>query len=191
LGIVGYGRIGRRVGEICRLGLRMQVLAHDPFLGDVALPEGVQRVETLEELLARADFVTLHVLLTAGTRHLIGARELRQMKQGAYLINASRGPVVDEPALIAALEEGHLAGAGLDVFDPEPPLPASPLRRLPNVVITPHVAANTPQAHRRMSMSAVEQVLLVMRGDRPTSLLDPAVWPGRAAAWLGDAPAAG
>jgi phosphoglycerate dehydrogenase-like enzyme len=94
--------------------------------------------------------------------------------------------VVDEPALIAALEEGHLAGAGLDVFDPEPPLPASPLRRLPNVVITPHVAANTPQAHRRMSMSAVEQVLLLMRGDRPTSLLDPAVWPGRTAAWLGD-----
>jgi phosphoglycerate dehydrogenase-like enzyme len=145
----------------------------------------VQVVDTLEDVLTRADFVTLHVPLSAATRHLIGARELRLMKPGAYLINASRGPVVDEPALIAALEEGHLAGAGLDVFDPEPPLPSSPLRRLPNVVITPHVGTNTPQARRRMGLGAVEQVLLLARGERPTALLDPAVWPGRAAAWLG------
>src|SRR5262249_31218518 len=124
LGVVGCGRIGRRVTEICALGLTMRVIVFDPYLPDVArLPEGVTRAASLDELLPLVDFLTLHTPLTPDTHHLIGERELGLMKPGSYLINVSRGPVVDEAALIRALERGHLAGAGLDVFDPEPPMP--------------------------------------------------------------------
>jgi D-3-phosphoglycerate dehydrogenase len=131
LGVVGCGRIGRRVTEICALGLAMQVIVFDPYLSAVAeLPEGVTRAASLEELLSQVDFLTLHTPLTPDTHHLIGERELRLMKPSSYLINVSRGPVVDEAALIHALEDGHLAGAGLDVFDPEPPIPDNPLLRM-------------------------------------------------------------
>ncbi len=180
LGVVGFGRIGRRVAAICTLGLQMRVLAYDPFAPAMsAVPDNVQMLDTLEEVLAQADFVTLHTPLTAATRHLIGERELRHMKHGAYLINVSRGPVVDEAALIRILQEGHLGGAGLDVTDPEPPHPDSPLLRLPNVIVTPHVATNTPQAAWRMGHSVVDQVLQLLSGERPAHLIDPSVWPGR------------
>jgi phosphoglycerate dehydrogenase-like enzyme len=180
LGVVGYGRIGRRVTEICALGLKMRVVVFDPFLGAVAgLPENITIADSLDALLPQVDFLTLHTPLTPETRHLISERELRMMKPGAFLINVSRGPVVDEAALIRALEDGHLAGAGLDVFDPEPPSPDNPLLRMPNVVVTPHVASNTDKGYWRMSQSVVDQVLQVLAGERPTFLIDPAAWPGR------------
>ena len=180
LGVVGCGRIGRRVTEICALGLTMRVIVFDPYLRDVAgLPEGVTLAASLEELLPQVDFLTLHTPLTPDTHHLIGERELGLMKAGSYLINVSRGPVVDEAALIRALERGHLAGAGLDVFDPEPPMPDNPLLRMTNVVVTPHVASNTDKGMWRMSQSVADQVLQVLAGERPTFLIDPACWPGR------------
>jgi D-3-phosphoglycerate dehydrogenase / 2-oxoglutarate reductase len=180
LGVVGYGRIGRRVAEICALGLKMRVLVFDPLLAPGAqLPEGVATAASLDELLPCLDFLTLHTPLLPETRHLIGERALRLMKPGSYLINVSRGPVVDEAALIRALASGHLAGAGLDVFDPEPPTRDNPLLHMDNVVLTPHIASNTDKGNWRMSQGAVDQVLQVLMGECPTCLIDPACWPGR------------
>lgn len=180
LGVVGYGRIGRRVAEICALGLKMPVVVYDPYLSAPAsLPEGIALAESLDALLPQVDFLTLHTPLAAETRHLIGERQLRMMRPGSFLINVSRGPVVDEAALIRALQDGHLAGAGLDVFDPEPPTPDNPLLRMDNVVVTPHVASNTDKGYWRMSQGVVDQVLQVLAGERPTNLIDPAAWPGR------------
>ena len=180
LGVVGYGRIGRRVAEICALGLKMRVLVYDPYLRTAPeLPAGVSITDNLDTLLSQADFVTLHTPLTPETYHRIGERELQLMKRGAYLINVSRGPVVDEAALIRALEDGHLAGAGLDVFDPEPPHPDNPLLRMTNVVVTPHLASNTAQGSWRSSQSVVDQILQLAAGECPTCLIDPSVWPGR------------
>ncbi|HEY63935.1 MAG TPA: hydroxyacid dehydrogenase [Caldilineae bacterium] len=182
LGVVGFGRIGRRVAEICALGLKMRVIAYDPYVDrERAAALGVEMVDDLDTLLERADFITLHVALTPETRHLIGERELRRMKPGAYLINVSRGPVVDEAALIRVLEEGHLAGAALDVFDPEPPAPDNPLLHMDNVVVTPHTGSFTDLGVKAMSQGAVDQVIQVFRGERPPFLLNPEAWPGRAA----------
>jgi D-3-phosphoglycerate dehydrogenase len=180
LGVVGYGRIGRRVAEICALGLKMQVLDYDPLLtGLLPTPTGVEMITDLDTLLSQADFVSLHTPLTPETWHLIGERELRLMKPGSYLINASRGPVVDEAMLIRALEEGHLAGAGLDVFDPEPPQPANPLLRMLNVVVTPHIASSTDRGLAGMLNGATDQILQVLRGEHPPFLVNPEAWPGR------------
>jgi D-3-phosphoglycerate dehydrogenase len=180
LGVVGYGRIGRRVTEICALGLKMPVVIFDPYLSTIpSLPEGITVVDSLDALLPQIDFLTLHTPLMPETHHLIGERQFRLMKPGSFLINVSRGPVVDEAALIRALQNGHLAGAGLDVFDPEPPMPDNPLLRMTNVVVTPHVASNTDKGYWRMSQSAVDQVLQVLAGERPSFLIDPAAWPGR------------
>jgi phosphoglycerate dehydrogenase-like enzyme len=180
LGVVGYGRIGRRVTEICALGLKMRTIVFDPYFTTLPdLPEGVSAVDSLDVLLPQVDFLTLHTPLTPETHHLIGERELRQMKPGSFLINVSRGPVLDEAALVRALLDGHLAGAGLDVFDPEPPLPDNPLLRMTNVVVTPHVASNTDKGYWRMSQSVVDQVLQLLDGERPSFLIDPLAWPGR------------
>jgi D-3-phosphoglycerate dehydrogenase / 2-oxoglutarate reductase len=182
LGVIGFGRIGRRVAESCVLGFRMRALVFDPFLSQIPpLHEGISMANSLDELLSQVDFLTIHAPLMPETHHLIGRRELRLMKPGAYLINASRGPVVDEAALIEALQEGHLAGAGLDVFDPEPPAPDNPLLHMDNVVVTPHLAANTVQSSRRCSHSVADQILQMLAGEQPTFLLNPTVWPGRAA----------
>jgi phosphoglycerate dehydrogenase-like enzyme len=183
LGVVGCGRIGRRVTEICALGLKMQVVIYDPYCSTLAgLPESVTMASSLDDLLSQADFLTLHTPLMPETYHLIGERELRLMKPGSYLINVSRGPVIDEAALIRVLEDGHLGGAGLDVFDPEPPSPDNPLLHMTNVVVTPHVASNTDKGVWRMSQSVVDQVLQVLAGERPSFLIDHAAWPGRVGA---------
>jgi D-3-phosphoglycerate dehydrogenase len=158
----------------------MKVLAYDPLLsGTPPTPEGVTLINDLDTLLAQADFVTLHTPLVPETHHLIGGRELRLMKPGSYLINASRGPVVNEAALIEALQTGHLAGAGLDVFDPEPPEPHNPLLKMANVVLTPHIASSTETGVAAMINGAADQILQVLAGERPTYLVNPTVWPGR------------
>jgi phosphoglycerate dehydrogenase-like enzyme len=181
LGVVGCGRIGRRVAEICAVGLKMRVVTYDPHCAEWAEQAGlgIKQVDNLDELLAQADFVTLHPSFTQETYHLIGERELRLMKPGAYLINTSRGPVGDELALARVLGEGHLAGAAMDVFDPEPPSPDHPLLRLSNVVVTPHMASYTDLGYQKMSDGVVDQLLQIFQGERPTHLVNPEVWPGR------------
>lgn len=180
LGVVGYGRIGRRVAEICALGLKMRVRVHDPYLAEPPTPpEGIEFVEDLDAIFAESDFVTLHVPLMPTTRHLANERRLRLMKPGSYLINASRGPVVDEAALIRVLEEGHLAGAGLDVFDPEPPEPDNPLLRMKNVVVTPHIASATDRGLTAMREGTIENLVNILSGRRPRWMVNPQAWPGR------------
>ena len=128
LGVLGYGRIGRRVAAICALGLGMEVVVHDPFADPGSeTPDGVTLKDSFDAVFSGSTFVTLHVPLSPETRHLVSERELRLIPQGGYLVNASRGPVLDEAALIRVLRDGHLAGAALDVTDPEPPLPDNPL----------------------------------------------------------------
>ena len=180
LGIVGYGRVGRRVAEMCALGIRMQVTIYDPLLAsDVALPAGVSRTDDVDAIFSENQFVTLHTPLLPATHHLANERRLRLMKPGSYLINASRGGVVDEGALIKVLQEGHLAGAGLDVFDPEPPLADNPLLKMNNVVLTPHIASNTDAGMAAMQAGTVENIVNVLKGERPTWVANPEAWPGR------------
>ena len=138
-------------------------------------------VDDLDALLTQADVVTMHTPLVPSTHHMISERELRLMKPDAYLVNASRGPVVDEAALIRVLQDGHLAGVGLDVFDIEPPQADNPLLQMDNVVSTPHMASNTPQGIQRMSQGVVDQIFQLFAGEKPSSLIDPTIWPGRAA----------
>jgi D-3-phosphoglycerate dehydrogenase len=166
LGVVGLGRIGRRVAAICHHGLGMAVAYYDVVAPPATLDLPAERL-SLEEVLACADVLTLHVPLTAQTRHLIGGCELALLKPGAILINASRGPVVDEGALAEALEAGRLGGAGLDVFEREPVQGVHPLAAFGNVVLTPHIASSTPGTMRRMAMDAVEEVLTVLAGREP------------------------
>ena len=180
LGVVGYGRIGRRVAEICSLAFQMPVLVYDPYIDpNQSTPDGITMTDDMDTIFAQGDFVTIHTPLTAETHHLVVERHFRLMKRGSYLINASRGPVIDEGALIKVLQERHLAGAGLDVFDPEPPEAENPLLSMPNVVVTPHIAASTETCHSAIFNSLVAQIGQVLRGERPTSLANPEAWPGR------------
>jgi D-3-phosphoglycerate dehydrogenase / 2-oxoglutarate reductase len=166
LGVVGLGRIGRLVAQKARLGFGMRILGYDAYLTEDTGPEGVHRC-TLEELLANSDVVTVHVPFTPGSRHVIDAAGLGSMKRGAYLVNCSRGGTVDEAALIDALRDGHLAGAGLDVFETEP-LPAGhPLTALDNVLLTPHMAAHSTEALDRMAAHAAEGIVDVLGGREP------------------------
>ncbi|MGQ9548688.1 MAG: hydroxyacid dehydrogenase [Roseiflexus sp.] len=180
LGIVGLGRIGRRVAQICRYGLEMRVLAYDPLVSEETFAvTDVERAATLNDLLPQVQFLSLHCALTPETRHLIGRRELELLPPGAMLINVSRGAVVDQAALIAALNSGHLAGAGLDVFDPEPLPRDHPLLRLPNVIATPHIASYTTDGARAMHIGVAQQVIQLLRGERPPYIVNPEAWSGQ------------
>ncbi len=161
LGIVGYGRIGRAVAQRAR-AFGMRILVNQRRLTpELAVDEGVEAVD-LYDLLAQSDFVTLHVPLRPENVHMIGAKELAHMKPGAFLINTSRGPIVDEAALLEALEQGHLGGAALDVYTQEPPPPDHPLIRHPKVVCTPHIASQTEDAQRTAAIQIAEQIVEVL-----------------------------
>lgn len=172
LGIVGLGRIGSQMAAIGR-ALGMRVTGWSRSLDDArAQALGVTRAATLPELLRQADVVTIHLKLNAQTRGIIGARELAAMQPGAVLVNTSRGPLVDEAALIEALRGGRLAGAAVDVYDREP-LPAEhPFRKLPNVVATPHIGYVTAENYRVFYGDAVEDVRAWLAG-RPLRVLEP------------------
>jgi D-3-phosphoglycerate dehydrogenase len=177
LGLIGMGRIGSRVAKIA-LALGMSVVGFDPFISAERANElGVELAPTLEAALHTADIVSLHLPLTPETRGLINAERLAQMKPGAILINAARGGLVDEAALFDALESGHLWGAGLDVFDPEPPSADHPLLARDDVIATPHIASGTGVGQDRLWHTAITQALQVLRGERPPHLVNPEVWP--------------
>lgn len=181
LGLVGFGRIAREVAAIAR-GLGMEVSAYDPFIDTTATPPGTTLVPALEDLLAAADVVSVHVPLTPESRHLFDTSMFAAMKPGAVFVNTARGGLVDLDALAAALDEGHIFAAGLDVTDPEPLPPDHPLLARDDVVVTPHVAAATVEAKRRIFETAFSQVLQVLAGERPPHLVNPEVWDDRRAA---------
>ena len=179
LGLVGFGKIGRVAARIAH-GFNMTVLVYDPFVtADEMKPHDVRKVETLQELLGAADVVSLHVNLTPSSAHLIDAAALAQMKPGAILVNTSRGEVVDERALVAALRDKRIGGAGLDVFDPEPPAPDNPLFGLPGVVFSPHVAGVTEASMRDMALNVARFIENVADGKQPETILNTQVWKQR------------
>ncbi len=173
LGLVGFGRIARRVASAAA-ALGMEVTAYDPYLADDQF-EGVRRSPNLDGMLARAEVVSIHVPLSEQTRNMFDQRTLHIMKEGAILINAARGGLVNTDALVMAVTTGPLRAAGLDVTDPEPLPPDHPLLHLDNVLVTPHVASWTQEAQRRMLLTAVDEVQLALSGRRPAHLVNPQV----------------
>jgi len=172
IGVIGFGSIGKRVAEIASLGFNMKVLAYDPFVDKKEAERLGVTLVSLNELLSNSDIVSIHAALTKESYHLIGERELRLMKKNAILINTARGQIVDENALIKALSEGWIAGAALDVLEEEPPKEENPLLRMGNVLVTPHIAAFTHEALRKMDLMVAEDVVRVYRGIKPIGLLN-------------------
>jgi D-3-phosphoglycerate dehydrogenase len=176
VGIVGFGNIGRAFARRMA-AFETHVIAYDPYVDNAEFTAlGVERVFALEELAARSDYVSVHTLLNAETRHLINAAFLRQMKPTACLINTSRGPVVDEQALIRALQEKWLAGAALDVREQEPPDVESPLSHMDNVILTPHAAYFSTPAVARVPQRCGEEVARALTGQRPLHVVNPEVY---------------
>lgn len=171
LGIVGYGRIGRAVAKRAR-GFDMEVVVHTRSAPEATSdPDEPERTD-LGELLEESDFVSLHVPLTPATRHLMGEPELRRMKPTAFLVNTARGPVVDEAALVRALREGWIAGAGLDVYEEEPRVHPG-LLELENVVLAPHIGSASHDTRERMAIMAAENALHHLRGERAPNPVNP------------------
>ena len=177
LGIIGLGHIGRRMAELCGTLFGMQVLAYDPYLEDSDFVERGAHSTTFEELLANADFVTVHCPRTAETINLLDERAFDMMKPGAIFINTARGGIHDETALFAVLQSGHLSAAGLDVWAVEPPPRDHPLLSLPNVLASPHTAGVTHESRYQVATYAGEQLLDIFAGRRPPRLLNPEIWP--------------
>jgi len=174
LGIIGFGRIGQAVMRRSR-GFKMKVVAYDPFLKEsIEKVKGVEYRE-LDDLLRESDFITLHCPLTKETHHLIGKRELDLMKPTAILINTSRGPVLDEKALVTVLKKGRIAGAGLDVYEKEPRL-APGLAKLQNVVLLPHIGSATTDTRGQMAVVAAKNAVMMLRGKRPRNIINPEVY---------------
>jgi D-3-phosphoglycerate dehydrogenase len=172
LGIIGYGRIGSAVARRAA-PFGMEILTYDPYLPQPPPREtGVRQVQTLDELLELADFVSIHCPLTPETLHMIGEPQLRRMKPTSYIINTARGPVIDQQALTRALQEGWLAGAGLDVLETEPPDREDPLLEMENVILTPHNGFYSDPAVERMHVRAAEEVIDTLSGRWPRGLLN-------------------
>lgn len=174
LGLLGFGRIGSRVAELA-LAFGMRVFAFDPWVS----PEEMKKRGVVplgqEELLQSCDIISLHLPLLPESKKFLGAKEFKMMKEGAVLINTGRGGLVDEEALFSALKSGRLFGAGLDVTDPEPPSAQNPLLGLDKVIFSPHMAAHSTTSMRNMAVFAAEQVVKVLRGERPTLVVNPEV----------------
>jgi phosphoglycerate dehydrogenase-like enzyme len=179
LGVIGYGAIGRRVARQA-LGFGMRVLACDT---KAVTPEPGVTIATFDELLAHSDIVSLHTRLTPDTAHLIDARALSRMKPGAVLVSTARGELVDEAALVAALQGGALRGAALDTYEQEPLAVDSPLRAMANVVLSPHVAGQTEAAVQRVAVAAAQCIIDELSGQRPAYVYNPDAYAKRGAGW--------
>jgi phosphoglycerate dehydrogenase-like enzyme len=189
LGIIGFGRIGRRVGEIAHVGFGMKVVYHDivPAPAEVENRAGARRV-SLREVLETSEYVTLHVPLDPSTRALINGETLAHMRSDAILINTCRGPVVDEAAVAVALDAGKLWGYGADVFTVEPPAAGHPLIGRPDVMLTPHSAAQTEEGLRTMAITIAQEVVGVLSGDLPSNPVNEPAQVERVRRTLGLAP---
>lgn len=179
LGIVGYGRIGQAMAKRAS-GFDMKVLYYDPQIAPGAANSAGGEAVSLERLLAEADFVSIHVPLLPETTHLMNDRTFAMMKPGAILINTARGPVVDEKALVRALKDGKISGAGLDVFEDEPTIDPELLSlRRDNLVLAPHISSASRETRLRMCMMAVENMTAGLKGERPANLVNPEAWENR------------
>ncbi|WP_298367738.1 hydroxyacid dehydrogenase [uncultured Bradyrhizobium sp.] len=177
VGIVGLGNVGRRIAELCKGLLHMKVIAYDPYLtAEEMAKRGGEKVE-LDDLLRRADFVSISCPLDNKSRGMIGAREFALMQPPAYFVTTARGFIHDEKALEEALREKRIAGAGLDVWAKEPPPPDHPLLQFDNVLASPHTAGVTREARINMGRIAAEQILDALDGKRPPRIINPEVWP--------------
>ena len=176
LGLIGIGHIGTRVARLAD-AFGMSVLAYDPYVAAEEIVRRGARPVTFDELLAQSDVVSIHCPRNAETLGMIDARALVRMKNGAMLVTTARGGVVDEAALYAALTSEHLSGAGVDVWDREPPPLQHPLLTLDNVIATYHTAGVTVEARRNMAAQAAEQIVGLLKGGRPPRLVNPQAWP--------------
>lgn len=186
VGIVGFGRIGREVANRCAEGLKMKAVWYDPYVSpvrnsaiagstcgisngvkDTETFESLRRLSNLEELFEKSDFVTIHLPHNKETHHMIGKNLIERMRPSSYFINTSRGTVIDEDQLQEALIKGRIAGAGIDVYEKEPPDTENPFLKLPNVILTPHSAALTKECVERMAVDAAQGVLDILEGRRP------------------------
>jgi D-3-phosphoglycerate dehydrogenase len=177
LGVVGLGRVGSRVARIAAAGLGMNVIAFDPMIQPGNYDGPATLVGSIDELLPECDFLTLHVPLTSQTNQLLGRGNLARLKPGCRIVNTSRGQVIDEAALVEALQRGTIAGAALDVFENEPLPTDHPLCRAPNVLLTPHVSSSTRESLERMATHAAQGVVDVLEGRRPSYPVNPEVLP--------------
>jgi D-3-phosphoglycerate dehydrogenase / 2-oxoglutarate reductase len=174
VGIVGFGYVGRSLAETCRHGFGMRVQAYDPFFSPIeARRQGVELTGSLAEMLPDCDFLSVNAPLNAATRNLVGAAELAAMKPTAYLVNTGRGGVVETAALVDALRDGTIAGAGLDVTEPEPLPDGHPLFELENAILTPHSAGNSAEAAPAMAATAAELAVRLLRGERVADVVNP------------------
>lgn len=176
LGLVGIGHVGRTVAGMAKV-FGMEVIATDPFLSPTEIEERGARPVSADTLLATADIVSLHCPRDAATVNMMGAAQYARMKKGSYFISTARGGIHDEMALAGALASGHLAGAGLDVWQPEPPPLDHPLLALPNVFATYHTAGVTREARRNIATLGSDQVVQLLRGEKPPRLVNPEAWP--------------
>src|SRR6478735_1466451 len=180
IGIVGLGNVGRRIAELCKGLLHMNVIAYDSYLSAQEIAaRGGEKVE-LDDLMRRSDFVSISCPLNKDNRGMIGAREFALMQPHAFFITTARGFIHDERALYDALKERRIAGAGLDVWDKEPPPPEHPLLQFDNVLASPHTAGVTKEARVNMGKIAAEQILDALDGKRPPRIVNPEVWPAYA-----------
>jgi D-3-phosphoglycerate dehydrogenase len=178
IGIIGLGHVGSRVAELCKGLFQMRVLAFDPYLPAETMAErNAEKAGTLDELLAQADYVSINCPHTAETRGMMGAAQFEKMQRHAYFITTARGGIHDEAALETALKAKHLAGAGLDVWEDEPPPSDHPLLHFDNVVVSPHSAGITRQSRHNIARIAAEQMIDILDGRKPPRLLNPEVWP--------------
>lgn len=176
LGVIGLGRIGSELARKCKIAFNMDIIAYDPYVPEEkAARQGYTKVAKVDEVLREADYVVICVPFTKETANLIGTRELGLMKTSAFLINSSRGGIVDEAALYDYLLKGKIAGAALDVFLQEPPPVDHPLLSLDNFIATPHIGGVTAEAMRRMAITMAEEILRVLRGERPKYPVNPQV----------------
>jgi D-3-phosphoglycerate dehydrogenase / 2-oxoglutarate reductase len=177
LGLVGLGRIGSELARICHTAFGLRILAYDPYLARetrVAFEKWVEFCD-IERLFKESDIISLHIPFSPSTRNLIGARELGWMKPEAFLVNTSRGGIIDETALIQCLKDKRIGGAGLDVFVQEPLEKDNPLKEFDNVILTPHTAALTQECVVRLAVEAVQAILDVFGGKRPNGIVNPEV----------------
>lgn len=177
LGIVGIGNVGSRMAELTGSLFGMRVLAYDPLLSEDEIRARGAQPAAFEALLEEADYISVHCPLTRDSAGMFDASAFARMKQGAYFVTTSRGGIHKEDDLLQALESGHLAGAGLDVWDYEPPAADHPLLQLDTVIASPHTAGVTHESRRTISLFGVEQLLEMFAGARPQRLINPEVWP--------------